>query len=196
MLPQTGTRRGMAETPGDPHEGWSWLDFFLPSLSWNKHSAERTMILLLHTARGGVPYRHHLLSKNQPETPAAVDQCLQLPQVIMSSKAAGEGKSPVGAGGTRRPQHPHCGAAPPPPRAARGSVWLSWSSDTPWAGWRFVCSNYMSQEMNSLLLSCHCGPPCSGARSSIETTLKYFTRDAKRCPQHENQLGSPVWHWF
>lgn len=71
---------GMAEKPGIPHEEWCWLDFFLPSLSWNKHSAGRTRILLLHTARAGVPYRHHLLLKNQPETPAAVGQCLQLPQ--------------------------------------------------------------------------------------------------------------------
>lgn len=192
---------GMAEKPGIPHEEWCWLDFFLPSLSWNKHSAGRTRILLLHTARAGVPYRHHLLSKNQPETPAAVGQCLQLPQATLLpghhifQGCWGRKEEPCRCWGAKKPQHLHCGAAPPPPRAARGSVCLSWSSDTPWARWRFVSSNDTSQEMNFLLLSCHCGPPSSGAMSSIETTLKYFSRDANRCPQHEIKLRSPVWHW-
>lgn len=36
---------------------------------------------------------------------------------------------------------------------------------------------------------------CSGAVSSVETTPKYFTRDAHRCPEHKNKLGSPAWHW-
>lgn len=29
---------GMAETLGDPHKGWCWLDFLLPNLIWDSHS--------------------------------------------------------------------------------------------------------------------------------------------------------------
>lgn len=83
---------GMAETPGDPHGGWCWLDFFLPTLSWNKHSAERTRLLLLkQVSLTDIIY----CQKNQPETPAAVAQFPQLPQAI-SSKAAEEGKKSPG----------------------------------------------------------------------------------------------------
>lgn len=157
VLPQTGTCRELQEGLkhlGIPMKGGAaWIFFFPACLGMN--TQWRGQGFCLHTARAGVPYRHHLLPKNQPETPAAVDQCPQLPQVTTSSKAAGEGEQSPGLAvpwGARRPQHPHFGAAAPPPT---GSVWLSWSSDKPWAGWRFVCSNDRSQEMKFLLLRCH-----------------------------------------
>lgn len=139
------------------------------------------------------------MPENQPETPAAVGRCLQLPQATplpahhVSKGCWGRKAEPWSCRcwGTRRPQHPHCGAAPPASRAARGSVGLSWSSDTPWAGWRFVSSNDRSQEMNFLLLSCCCSQPSLGAISSIETTLKYFTRGANSMSIARKQTGNP-----
>lgn len=56
---------GMAETPGNSHEWWCWLEFFLPSLNWNEHAAERTRILLAH-CQSRCPLKTSFTAKKPP----------------------------------------------------------------------------------------------------------------------------------